>query len=449
MAHHLGRSTLARLIEAQLAEKPLRAALTHLLTCAHCLSRLSEMVEQQGDGDAVGVGAEVEAEYDRVLDRAFAFALRAEGDLRSERAAAAEALIRADAARAAEAAAAAEENGRIATLGSCEALIERSRALRHEDPAGMLRFAELAALVAESLEGDTYGAVSVADARAHAWAELANARRVSDDLFGAEEALGRAVQRFQEGQGELQLLARLMDVAATLRASRRLFGDAFQLLDGVHRLYRRLGDRHLAGRALIKKGIYAGYANEPEQAVRLLARGLARIEPQRDPGLALSAAHDLAWWIADLGRFAEARLLLSEAAPLYDIGGGSTSRLRRLWLEGRIEAGLGHLENAEAALLEVRAGFAGLPYQQSLAALDLATVWVRQGRPADVLTLVEEMVGTFRALQIEREALAALFVLLEAARQERAGLELLQRVARTLKGLENTPAATTRPLRPM
>jgi hypothetical protein len=107
-------------------------------------------------------------------------------------------------------------------------------------------------------------------------------------------------------------------------------------------------------------------------------------------------------------------------------------------MEGRIAAALGNLEGATAAFAEARQGFAGhgKPGDVALVSLDLATVYLRQGRPTEVGRLAEEMLVTFRALGIRREAIAAILLLKEAVRTERATLTLCAEVAAQLRQLD-------------
>lgn len=253
--------------------------------------------------------------------------------------------------------------------------------------------------------------------------------------------MGQAAIYCASGSGDPLLAAKLMDISATLKSSQRDFAGAFRLLDSAFRLYSRIGETHLAGRALISKGIYTGYANNSEEAITLLQRGLAMIDRQRDPGLELAAKHGLAWWLVDLGHFRQARVLLFNNRALYISQGAQINWLRLRWLEGRISAGLGDLARAETAFRQVREGFVSndLPYKQALVSLDLAMVLMRQGRDGEVLALVKEMVQTFSVLGIEREAYAAILVLREMAEREMATLDLLQIAAGILKSLEHGP----------
>lgn len=327
--------------------------------------------------------------------------------------------------------------GGVQKWGLCESLIARSQACRHHDPEQMVLLAERAAAIAADLDPRSYGPELTADLRARCLAELGNAHRVADDLEAAERSLRRAGEESARGSQDPLLLARIMDLTASLRGAQRRFGEALELLDAVYQLYESHGDRHNAGRALISKGLYTGYDNDPEAAVHLLSKGLTLIHPASDPKLVISAVHNLITFLADGGRFREAQRLLQRARRAYHAEGDRLNLIKLRWLEGRIAAGLGRLRRAEQSLGQARQELeaTGLHYHAALVSLDLAAVWLRQGKTAKTRTLVEELVATFQARRIAREALAALVLLKEAFDLDRSEpLELLRAVSRYLKG---------------
>ncbi|HWM94326.1 MAG TPA: tetratricopeptide repeat protein [Thermoanaerobaculia bacterium] len=326
--------------------------------------------------------------------------------------------------------------------GLCESLIARSQACRWQDPEQMILLADRAVSVAEGLDPMEYGREQVADLRARTLAELANAYRVADDLDTAERMLRRAVEWSARGTQDPLLLARLMRLTAGLRSAQRLFPEALSLLDAVYTIYERHGDRSSAGRALISKGLYTGYANDPEGAIRLLSAGLAMINPATDPKLVLSAVHNLVSFLVDCGRFEEAHSILQRARQGYFAEGDRLALLKMGWLEGRIAAGLGETEQAEEALVEAQASFAkmGLGYHAALVSMDIAGIWLPEGKTLEVRRLVEEMVATFRSRRVAREALAALLLLKNALEAETGSVALLRTVRNYLRRLEARPA---------
>ncbi len=322
-----------------------------------------------------------------------------------------------------------------------EALLARSQEERFREPARMLDWAFLALAAAQNIDWQTCGAALAADLQARAWAELANAFRVSEDFEAAEDALARGCDAYERGTGDVRLLARLHDVEASLRTDQRRLGEALKLLDQLHRLYVRLGDTHLAGRALIKKGINSHYNGQPEEAVRLLRAGLEQVDTQRDLKLASVGQQALLDALAACGRFREASKLLL-ASGLREAFAGEPLNLAKLrWLEGKIFAGLGKLARAEQVYHEVRTSFlrVGRNYESALAGLDLAGVWLRQEKSAQVRELAEELVRAFEEVGVRSEALKAVRFFREACRRERATPALVETVAVFLQRLEWQP----------
>src|SRR4051812_34895194 len=242
-----------------------KLVITHLLGgCAQCrtaMEPLAQVLFFPGRAEAEGNGAEYDFPIFRAINQARRLATESE---RPEAVLPSSALSKIE-----------EEPTGVApyiasglrSAEGCEALLAASRELRYQDPEAMVFLAALAVGVAERL--DQLPQKDVADLRARAWAELGNARPVANDLGGAEAALERALLSAEYGSGDPLLLARLLDLTASLYSDQRRFDLAFQLLDMVYQIYCRHDERHLAGRALISKGVSFVLNNDPEEALRL------------------------------------------------------------------------------------------------------------------------------------------------------------------------------------
>jgi tetratricopeptide (TPR) repeat protein len=310
-----------------------------------------------------------------------------------------------------------------------EALLERSWGLRHEDPAAMVRLAGMAVRIAGCLNARRYGQLRLADLQARAWGELANAYRVADDLDEAGKAFERALEHLSRGTGDEWLQARLYDLQASYFGTRRWFVLALGALDVVHDIHQRRGDHHLAGRALISKGIYTGYQGNPGEAVALFREGLARIDEEADPDLAFTARYNQAFCQLECGQLREARATLW---PLLRERGESAriNRFKALWVKGRIDVGLGELERAERAFRESKTGFeeTGMGFAAALVSLELALVWLNQNRPEQAWAVVSEAKQVFQRLQVHREVLAAVMILQRSIELGKATLGLVESV---------------------
>lgn len=444
MSEHPRRETLEGFLLNSLPSRDVTATVTHLLGgCDPCRREMFPLATAMFTPDAAPepqLTVEEDAAYDRAISVAFARALMHERTLQNEREAAdrkAEELLRS--LRRSEPAFLPE--GPV-TWGLCEALIDKSYALRHEDRTAMLQLADLARLAADRLDPAVYGADRRKDMQARTWAELANAYRITDDFAQAEAAMACALDLRTEGTGDPLLYARIADLNASLLCDQRRFKDAFRMLDLACAIHRRHSDSHEVGRVSILKGLYTGYAGKPEEGLQLLVRGLSMIDRDRDPKLVFHTLHNILLLRVELGQFEQARRQLQRMRPLYAAHAGWLDMVKLHRLEGEIAAGLGDLVTAEATFQQIRQDLndAGMGYEAALFSLDLAAVWLRQGRTAEVRGLAAEMVATFRVLGVEREAMSALHMLQDALDRDQATLEVLRLTAGILRRLQNEPA---------
>jgi hypothetical protein len=316
-------------------------------------------------------------------------------------------------------------------LGAFEALLERCQAVRFDDPEEMLKLASCAFFAVQDLSEKLYGAERVMDYRCRAMVELGNAYRVADRLREAEQALGQAGRYFLQGTRDELLEARLFTIQASLYADCRRFGSAREALDTVQAIHGRRGDSHLAGRTLIKKGLYASYDYCPEEAIVLLSEGLDLVDREREPGLVYIAVHNLARAMTVCGQHREARTVLFAIRGREEDAGGRVNFLKVRWLEAQIAAGLDELDRAELGFKFVRIGFQEqeLPYKSALAALELAEVHFRRGRKEETRAVALEAIDTFIELRIPRESLVSVLLL---QRSLELGIEEMGSLLRTV-----------------
>jgi hypothetical protein len=273
-----------------------------------------------------------------------------------------------------------------------EALLQRAWSLRHDDPEEMRRTARLAVITASGLSSQT-------DLLSRAWAVYGNACRIAGDLTEAQQALDRAAEILGPEAGNPEDRARLYELQASLESARGRYDLALAAVDAAYALHQERGDRHMAGRALITKGLYTGWTGRSREAFRITQRGLDLVDETREPELVLAAIHNQIWFLVESGRLREARSLLG--AHRDELATDEAQRLDLLWLEGRIRAGL---RDERRALLDLEAaeqGFAavGRRSQAANVKLDQAAIHIRLGDSARALSLVRAAEEAF--LQIE------------------------------------------------
>jgi tetratricopeptide (TPR) repeat protein len=325
-----------------------------------------------------------------------------------------------------------------AQLRRCEEALHETRELGRSDPGAMLDLAVINACLAEHLDPSGFPRGVVYDLRARACAELGNARRVTNDLANAEADFARAIQRARMGTGDRLLRAEIFYMAASVYRATRHFDRAFLLLDRAYEIYQQLGEDHFAGRTLINQGVAKRYSGAPSEAIALLHQGVRLLDHDRDPGLLLAGVHSLICCEVDGGHYVKGRELIRANVELYRRHGGIFDRLRLRWVEGTIAAGLGEPAEAEAALLAALSGFEDhrLAYDVALVSLDLAELWLGQGRTGEIGEMVGEMLGTFQSLGIRREAIAVLLLLQRTVAAERLTAAVLRSAAAELRRLE-------------
>lgn len=448
-----------RFVFEELTSDEYREVILHLLSgCEECRALVRELwdvdfVEDGEEWGGAGEAAELSPlaessrfDYSGALDRLIGRALELQGRLEEERAKAptlADELARHPKGRRRLLIA---NSSRFASWGLCELFLERSFEARFDDPAESEALAELAVEIADRLSPEVYGRLSVADLRAWSWSYLGNARRIRSDLRGADEAFVQAQDFLEEGSADPHLRGDILYLMASLRCDQRRFAEALKLLDRALRLYRRAEEFHLVGLALAQKGAVLGDSGRPEEAVPVLEQALPLIDAS-DTQARLNTQHNLVLFLAEAGRYEEAEKALHQVRPLLAQRKERTHLLRLRWVEGKIAQGLGRLEAAQAAFLEVRDGFIdhGIAYDAALVSLDLAEAYARLGKRAEMRLLAEEMVPIFQSRDIGREALAALAVFQQAARTEEASLDLIESVATYLKRSRYDPKAQFEP----
>lgn len=334
-------------------------------------------------------------------------------------------------------------DSRFATPAFVKDLIDRSHGARYRDPEEMLHLADLARLAAEACSPHQAGQeLRLADLRARAWGAFGNALRVNGRLREAEQALRSAENYRGAGTGDPMLRACLLERWTPLRIAQGLFDSAVELAEEAGHIYRELGETHPLASTMVQKAIAGLSAGEPESAIRILNRAIPLIDHEDDPNLLLAACHNLIQAYVALDKPEQALLLYSEIRTLYREFSDPMILLRAAWQEGQLLRDLGHLRAAETVLLNARKGFLerNLAYEAAQISLDLAAIYIKLGLSEELKQTVAAAIPIFRALQVDREVLAALLQLQQIAGQEHQALELVRFLTARVKPRPKQPA---------
>lgn len=306
---------------------------------------------------------------------------------------------------------------RFVFLALARALVTASARRAPADLAEAESIGRLAVQVAERLDVELYGRGMVADTLALAWAQVADCRRRAKDYTGAEAALAQSQKEVEAGSGECQVAARLLAVEASLRRQQMLYEESEWLFQQAVRLYRSSGDDQRLGQALVQQAELIRDVGKPRQARWLIRQGLRQLQGPDHEQESLEARLLLVECEAELGNHGRAARMLDELREPAASFASEQLALRWRWLEGRVAAGLGRTAEAETALTTAQQGFEALgePGESALVALDLAALYHRCGRQAEMTEVISKVLPYFAMHASHRELSAASRRLLEAS----------------------------------
>ena len=142
-----------------------------------------------------------------------------------------------------------------------------------------------------------------------------------------------------------------------------------------------------------------------------------------------------------LGQYTEAAKLMPGVRDLAPDLGNELDVYRGLWLDGRVQAGLGNKAEALPILEQVQRYFTvkQIGYDAALATLEVSELYLEQGRSVEVRVLAEQMYWIFKSQEVQQEALTALRIFCEAARQQTATVGLTRQVRDFLLRAQHDP----------
>ncbi len=322
----------------------------------------------------------------------------------------------------------------LQTWALCERIAEEAVQAASRDLGEAFHWAELARQIALLVKGPDGWRTRL---QGYAAAVFANTLRVAGKLKDADKAMKEARRLWVAGSDPDHILdpGRLLDLEASLRRAQRRFSDAITTLDAALLVSRT------PARILINKATISELTGDYEGAVETLLEAQPLLKRDLEPRLWYNHRFNLAVNLSHLGRHTEALDLLKQVREVVIELGDAIFLNRVTWLEGRIAAGLGRLEEARRLLGQARQEFAAreMWYDVALALLEHASLLLNEGRTAEVKSLAQSLRQAFQSEEVHAEALSALRLFREAAEREEATAELACRVLAFLFRARNDP----------
>jgi tetratricopeptide (TPR) repeat protein len=307
--------------------------------------------------------------------------------------------------------------------GLCVLLCEKSVAAAAHDGKEAEDLARLAVEIARRVPG---GEARRARLEGLAQAVVGNALRVRSQLPAADAAFARSAELWNQGAGTFHELldpSRPLDLEASLRLSQRRLGAALDLLDRAFPLARSSRAR---GRILLLRAKVLEEQGDSLEALDCLDQAEPQVMEAGEPFYLFTLKLNRLVNLTELERVGKAAQGLEEVNALAASLQKAPSLARCRWVEARIAAALGQKAAAIACFREALDLFAACdrPYDCALNLLDLARLLLEERRASEVRALVVQLEPMFVAQEVHREALAALRLFVDAARQERASVTL-------------------------
>lgn len=323
-----------------------------------------------------------------------------------------------------------------------EQLLQRSWNARTEDPLVSARLAHAALEVLERIDGDFEGEPQLEDLRARAWCYLGNSRRIRHLMEDARQAFERAEEHLNRGTRDPRERAVLLSSKGVYLSELRRFEEADRLFDQAVAIHQWAGnhDGELMGR--ISKANNLEASGDPDAALRVLQEASGLVREGADPFLVMCIQQNLALNLLQTGQAEKARKFLPKLHEFVQRQDMKAQKPRVLWLEGRVAYELGQTDTAEAIFQEVRQQFRseGFGYETALVSLDLAVLLLEGDRTEETRELAQEMLQMFNALDIQREAFAALILFQRAAVKDQATVQMARDIATFIERASTNPA---------
>lgn len=335
------------------------------------------------------------------------------------------------------------------TTQFCQFLLDEATSLTRLDPNCAKNLGELAVLACRTMWEIQPPAAARTVLYVRSLILLANLSRIASDLAGAESNFNSAetVMRSENMTGT-DMWAEHLRLLGHLRAAQRRFTEAAEAFDDSISVYGNTGDLNMEGRSTIDKGSQVGEACDSLESLKLLNEGydlMMRTVPRIQDILVMK--HNSLMSLVEMGRVGEATQLLPEVRTLHTERQQPDLLLRLQWVESQLALACRDFRLAENLLLSVKAGFLDfdMPYDVALASLHLAVLYMEEGRWSEIPPLISEMLTVFQALRIDREAIAAVFILKRAMDVERLSLALLREAVSYFRRAQEDPGVRFKP----
>lgn len=329
------------------------------------------------------------------------------------------------------------EMAELRNNAALEQMSEEVRRRLERNNLEALAVANVATSIAESLHPNTYPSVVLAQLRATAWRDRANALRYLARYDEAFQSIDRAEFILNQFATLAHDRAMVLLVKGMTLAQTGGFDRAHMTLSESRQIFREHNDIRRFQQAGLAEA-NALYEGAQYEHARHIYADLLR-EATADLELQARIHNNLGYCATQLGDYVQANIHFSEAvAKFTDLGfTAEVPRTERgaglvLIARGQTASGLARLRNARDAFAA-----AGMTEEAALCALNIAAVLVERGEVAEARSLMQNVADEFAAAGLAEHAIAAVVRLRDAIDMDDATAETVRTVHALIEGLRD------------
>ncbi len=328
----------------------------------------------------------------------------------------------------------------LANVGAIERLGREVEARLDREPREALAIAELATAIADALPADAYPPIVVAQVRAHAWKDRAQALRYLARNEEALEFVARADSVLDAFGTLAHDLAIVRFVRAMVLQELNRFEESLRLLTECRVVFHG----HADARRLLLCGIAEGmllHRLKRFREARETYLGLLEVARELHQESVAIIHNNIGYACIELGDFGAAERHLCDAIEILRaldqplrVAMAELARGRVLVRTGNVERGIAHLRRTQGELK-----MHGLVEVAGISGLDVVEKYLTLDRAPEAESLARDIIRDFNAAGLNMRAISALGFLQEAIAARTASVATVDRVRDYIRSLRTRP----------
>jgi tetratricopeptide (TPR) repeat protein len=337
------------------------------------------------------------------------------------------------------------ESKALRNNAALEQISEEVRKRLERDPAQALAVADLAAAIAETIPSSTYPPLVIAQIRATAFRDRANALRYLGRFDEAYDAVETAESRLSEFPAAVHDRAVIWLVKAMILAQMDHYSEAEQMITAASVIFADVNDSTRFLQAGVVYGNLLGRQERYAEAESIFRDLLTVALSSRDVETEARLHNNLGYCYVNLGDYTKANIHFSQSIAKFTDLGSAAEVARTERGAGVLLIGKGQFDLGCSRLREARAVFAKLqmPEEAGLSALRLIEAMVESGETDEARDLAAMVIDEFTAAMLDKRAIDAVVRLRESLDADGATAEAVRTVHAFVESLAINDAAAS------